>query len=451
MAYYKIQKGINIPLAGAPEKSIIDLTGQSKLKIHPNRIKGIKPKLLVKEGDLVNTGSILFFDKVIGDVKFVSPITGKIKSIKLGERRVIEEICIESSTKFNEFLKSPIYTSTELNKLNKSKIIPILLESGCWSYLRQRPYSKIANPQDIPKAIFISGFQSTPHAPDFSYLINEDEPNLQAGIDVLSKLTDGVIHFSTHTNQQNSVFSKLKNVEHHEFNGPHPAGNIGIQIHHIDPINIGEKVWYIDIQDVIAIGHQFLTGKYLSTKYITFSGEGIKKPSYAKVKRGTILKSIIGNNLNEGQYRIVSGDVLSGDKVDLDSGLGYYHNQITVIPEGGKREFLGWLKPGFDKYTLSNTFFSRFRFKKEWSLNTSVNGDLRAIIPFGYWENVLPMDIIPNFLIRSILAKDIEEMEQLGIYECDEEDFALCSFVCQSKLPVHKIVRDGLEFIEKEG
>jgi Na+-transporting NADH:ubiquinone oxidoreductase subunit A len=274
---------------------------------------------------------------------------------------------------------------------------------------------------------------------------------LQAGVDILSKLTDGPVHFSTHTNYPNKLYSNLKNVQLHEFNGPHPAGNIGIQIHHIDPINIGEKVWYVDIQDVIAIGHQFLTGKYLSTKYITFSGEGIKNPSYAKVKRGTILKSIIGNQLNDGELRFISGDVLSGKKVNLDSGLGFYHNQITVIPEGGKREFIGWLKPGFDKFTLSNTFFSRLRPSKKWSLNTSQNGDLRAIIPFGYWENVLPMDIIPNYLIRSILAKDIEEMEQLGIYECDEEDFVLCSFVCQSKFPVHKVIRDGLEFIEKEG
>ncbi|MAJ45417.1 MAG: NADH:ubiquinone reductase (Na(+)-transporting) subunit A [Candidatus Marinimicrobia bacterium] len=451
MTSFKLKEGINIPLLGKPKKTIKSIDVESILKIHPNTIKGIKPKLSVKEGEHVKIGSMLFHDKVLGDVNFVSPGAGVVQSIKLGERRVIEEICIDISGKNQEFKESKTYSESEILNIDKLSLKKILKESGCWTYLRQRPFSKIANPEHNPKAIFISGYNTAPHALDYEFILNENNDGLQAGINALNQLTDGDVHISINGNKKNLIINNLNNVKVHNFTGPHPTGNIGIQIHHIDPINVGEVVWYIDLQDVIAIGKQLTSGKFSTEKYISISGEGIKKPTYAKVKRGITIQSALNNNLKDGKFRFISGDVLSGKKVQIESGLGYYHNQISVIPEGGEREFIGWLKPGKNKYTISNTYISRFFPKKEWSLNTLNNGDPRAIVPLGTWERVLPMDIHPNYLVRSIIAKDIEEMEDLGIYECDEEDFALCSFVCQSKFPVHEIIRDGLNYIEKEG
>ena len=451
MADFNLKKGVDIPLLGKPDKSIKSIENQSVLKLHPVTIKGIKPKLVVKEGDQVKTGSPLFYDKVLSGVNFVSPGSGVVQSIKLGERRVLEEVCIDVSGKPEEFEESKTYTESEISKIDKSELISILKNSGCWPYLRQRPFSKIANPEDNPKAIFISGFNSAPHSLDYETILNENSEGLQAGVNALNQLTDGSVHFSLNGKQQNVVLNNLNNVKAHNFTGPHPAGNIGIQIHHIDPINVGEVVWYIDLQDVMAIGSQLTTGKFSTDKFISISGEGLDNPTYAKVKRGVTFQSALYNNLKDGNYRIISGDVLSGKKVEIENGLGFYHNQISVIPEGGDREFIGWLKPGKNKYTNSNTYISKFLPKKEWSLNTLNNGDPRAIVPFGSWERVLPMDIHPNYLIRSIIAKDIEEMEDLGIYECDEEDFALCSFACQSKFPVHEIIRDGLNYIEEEG
>ena len=451
MANFKLKKGIDIPLTGSPVMDVKTIDKVSILKIHPVDIKGIKPKVLVNEGESVKTGSTLFYDKVLDGVNFVSPGTGTVQSIKLGDRRVVEEICIDTSGKDEEFEQSESFSSEEILSLDKSKLIEILKRTGCWTYIRQRPFSKIANPVDEPKAIFISAFNSAPHAIDYEFIFNSNSNGLQEGLNALNVLTKGNVHISVDGKKKNSVFENLKHVQIHQFSGPHPSGNVGIQIHHIDPINVGEVVWYVDFQDVMAIGKQLINGKYSTIKYISISGEGVKNPSYAKVRRGTTLSNVLENNLNDGTYRYISGDVLTGKKVNLSDGLGFYNSQISSIPEGGEREFIGWLKPGKNKYTVSNTYISRLFPKKEWSLNTLNNGDLRAIVPLGTWERVLPMNIYPNYLVRSILAKDIEEMEDLGIYECDEEDFTLCSFVCQSKIPVHEIIRDGLKFIEQEG
>ncbi len=451
MNEFNLKKGVNIPLLGKPKEICVEIPEAQRVKIHPYNIKGIKPKLLIKVGDSIKTGSPLFFDKLNPEVMFVSPCSGSIESIRLGPRRIIEEISIENLYNSEVYEKNKTYTDEEILDEKPDIIKEILIKSGCWTYIRQRPFSKIADPKDKPKSIFISGFNTAPHAPNIEFILNQDSKGLQAGINTLSKLTEGNIHLSIVKSTSNVMLSSLKNVKLHVFSGPHPAGNVGIQIHHIDPINIGEKVWYIDIQDVLAIGQQLLNGHFSTMKYITISGEGVNDPCYMKVRRNTEIKSILKNRIKTGSYRIISGDVLTGNKINIEFGLGYYHSQISVLPESNKREFLGWLKPGKNKYTLSNTYISKFLPKKEWSLNTLVNGSSRTIIPFGYWENVLPMDILPQYLVKSILANDIEEMEQLGIYECDAEDFALCSFVCQSKVNVSQIINNGLEYIEKEG
>ncbi len=451
MVDFKIKKGHNIPLAGKPKKIVVKFSEPASIIIHPHKIKGIKPKLLIKEGDFIKTGAPLFIDKNFPDVQFTSPSTGYIKSIKFGPRRIIEKISIENNYGEENFSEFNVYSDNDILKIEKTTLINELTTSGAWTYIRQRPYSKIANPMDSPKSIFVSGFNTAPHAPDIDFLIEQNSTGLQAGINAMTKLTEGNINLSISNHNMNDNLHSLNNVELHTFSGPHPAGNIGIQVHHIDPIKIGELIWYIDIQDLMSIGNQLLTGKPQVYKYITVSGEKVKSPSYLKVRRNTSLDSVLNDKLDSGDCRIISGDILTGEKTKKSNGLGYYDSQITVIPEGGDREFLGWIKPGFNKYSLSNTFLSKFKLRSEWSLNTSKNGSPRAIIPFGYWENVLPMDILPQYLVKSILARDIEEMEQLGIYECDPEDFALCSFVCQSKFPVHRVINDGLDFIEMEG
>lgn len=451
MAVFRIKRGLDIPISGKPQKEIIKIENQSVFKIHPVGIKGLKPKLLVKEGDQVKIGTPLLYNKLLEKVKFVAPACGIVKSIIYGPRRVINEISIEQSSGSEEYIEFESYNENQILEISRDEVKKLLLKSGTWTYIRQRPFSKLADPDDVPKSIFISGFNTAPLTPELEFIFKHDNSGFQAGINAFSRLTDGKIHLSVIDKSEN-LFSSLTNVEFHTFKGPHPAGNIGIQIHHIDPLNLGEKVWYVDFQDVCAIGNLFLTGKFHTTKFITVGGSGVKNPTYIKTRRCVQIGSILHDNIVKNEKtRIISGDILTGKTSSFENGIGYYHQSITVIQEGGNRHFLGWVSLGINHYSASNTFISKLLPEKEYSFNTMMKGDNRAIIPFGYWESVLPMDLIPNYLIRSILAKDIEEMEKLGIYECDEEDFALCSFVCQSKFPVHQIIRDGLELLEAEG
>ncbi len=451
MAEFKLKKGLDIPIAGKPAKELRTIENQSIFKIHPVDIKGLKPKLLVKEGDQVKIGTPVLYNKLSEKVKFVSPASGTIKNIQFGPRRVINEISIESNGNTDEYVTFESYDEQKIIELSQDEIKRILLESGAWTYIRQRPFSKIANPDNNPKSIFISGFNTSPLTPDLNFIFENKNSGFQTGINALSKLTNGKVHLSV-SKKTDSTFTSVENVEIHTFNGPHPAGNIGIQIHHVDPLNLGDIVWYIDIQDVCAIGNTIQNGKFDVTKIITVGGSGVKSPEYIKTRRCASIGSFLQNNIiKDKKTRIISGDVLTGKIASFDHAVGYYHQSVTVIEEGGNRDFLGWISPGKSHYSASNTFLSKLFPNNKYAFNTKINGSLRAIIPFGYWESVLPMDLIPNYLVRSILAQDIEEMEQLGIYECDEEDFALCSFVCQSKFPVHTIIRDGLDMLEAEG
>ena len=447
-----IKKGLDIQLKGAPSNKIKENTEIEKIKLHPSAIYGIKPKLACSVNDEVKIGTELFFDKVDPTVKFISNCSGKIKNIKLGDRRAIDEIEIENNNKNDHQKSYDNFTASEITNIDQIELINMLKESGYWSYIRQRPFSKIANSVNLPKSIFVSCFNTAPHAVNLDLLLDNNKESFQAGINALCKVSSlNYIHLSISKKSNLEFYKSLYNVDLHCFDGPHPTGNVGIQIHHIDPINVGELVWYIDLQDLISIGNFLNQGKIDNTKVITLSGEPLSSPSHVKIIKGSVINKIINEDLNTDNNRFLSGNVLTGKISSNKDGLGYYHSQVAVIPESNKREFLGWLMPGLNKYTFSNTYLSKLFSKKEWSLNTLVNGSYRSIIPFGYWEDVLPMDILPQYLIKSILAEDIEEMEGLGIYECDEEDFALCSFVCQSKIPVQHIIKDGLRLMESEG
>ncbi len=450
MAHIKIKKGHNIRISGQPKKVVLEAIQSTQLKVIPLDYKGIKPKLMVKVGDEVNIGTPLYYDKLQPTVKFSSPGSGTISDIKYGERRRIEEIVIslEDKEEFETFKK---YDESEITVLNSDDIKGQLLASGLWVAIRQRPFSKIANPETTPKSIFISAYSTAPLAPSQEYLLAENVEGFQSGLNILSKLTSGKVNLVIDKKSNFEPFVNAKNVEIHTVSGPHPAGNVGIHIHHIDPIKQGDVVWVVSPQDVKAIGELFLTGKYPTTKLVAVGGSCVEKHHYIRTRRGAVIGDLLKDNPAKDDVRIITGDVLTGRKTTIDSSVGFYDELITIIPEGRKRRFMGWALPGFDRYTLSNSFLSKMTGNKEFSLDTNQNGGERAIVPFGSWESVLPMDILPTFLVKSILARDIEEMEKLGIYECDEEDFALCAFSCPSKLEITEIIRQGLELMEKEG
>ena len=414
----KIRKGLNIHIEGEAEKQLENF----ELKfcaLKPTDFIGVLPKLHVAEGDDVKIGSVLFHDKNNEKIVFTSPISGKVKAIVRGEKRAILEIIVENDGK-NESID---FSSIE-NPIER------MLQSGIWPMLRQRPYATIANPNDKPKHIFVSMFDTAPLAPDYNYIIENQQEALIAGINVLAKLTDGNVYINVCKDVPWRVSTDAKNVVITEFEGPHPAGNVGTQINALSPINKGEVVWYCYAQDVITIGKLFLTGKYDSTRIIATTGSAVKNPHYYQTRIGADFTPIL--NIDDNA-RVISGNVLTGTKITDNPFLGFHDSQVTVIPEGNKYKMFGWLKPVFKRFTDTNT-----------------NGDTRPYIMTGQFEKVFPFDIYPMQLIKACLIKDIEQMEELGIYEVDTEDFALCEVIDPSKTPIQQIIREGLEFIRKE-
>ena len=411
----KIRKGLDIRLAGEPSKQL-DSFEPTSYAIKPTDFIGVVPKLDVAEGDEVRCGTVLFHDKNNERIVFTSPVSGKVKAIVRGEKRAIMRVVVESNGKddYIDFgdIKDPVER---------------MLRSGVWPMLRQRPYSTIANPSERPKHIFVSMFDTGPLAPDYDYIIENQYDALAKGIDVLSKLTNGIVYVNVNHDVN---YDFPKNVIITKFSGPHPAGNIGTQINALSPINKGEKVWYCYPQDVITIGNLFFTGHYNSTRIIAMTGSAVKNPHYYKTKIGADISPILDIEENS---RVISGNVLTGTNITDDKYLCFHDSQVTVIPEGNKYKLFGWLMPVFKRFTDTNT-----------------NGDTRPYIMTGEFERVFPFDIYPMQLIKACLIKDIDQMEELGIYEVDAEDFALCEVIDPSKTPIQQIIREGLEFIRKE-
>ena len=341
----------------------------------------------------------------------------------------------------------------DLGKSTRDKVVGLLLRSGLWPMLVQRPYGIIANPADTPKAVFVSAFDSAPQAPDYNFVLKGEQRNLQKGIEVLRRLTPGKVHLSVRAHAEGSMPS-LQGVELHTFAGKHPVGNVGVQIHHIDPINRGDIVWTVNIQDLAIIGRLFNEGRVDMTKIIAVAGSEIEHPQYVRVIGGAKVDSIVGGNVKaqkEGDsVRFISGNVLTGTKTSPDGFLGFYANQLTAIPEGDKYELLGWAMPRFKKFSVSRAYFSWLCPRKAYDLDTNMNGGERPFVVTGLYEQYLPMDIYPMFLLKACLAGDIEKMENLGIYEVTEEDFALCEFVDPSKTEIQQIIRDGINLMIKE-
>lgn len=443
----RIKKGVSIKLKGTADRVYANIPSSEYYVVKPSDFTGLTPKLTVKVGDKVQAGSSLFFDKENPSVLITAPVSGEVTEIRRGAKRKILEVVIKADAEisYKEFAKA------DANSLSREQIIEQMLASGVWPFVRQRPFAVIANPADMPKAIFISAFDSAPLACDSDFVLHGMEKEFQAGLDIVTKLTEGTTHLNIDGNaNSSSVFTSAKGVQINHISGPHPAGNVGVQIHHIDPINKGEVVWYMYPQDVIAIGRLFSEGKYDASRLVALAGSQVDKPRYYRTLQGASISAMTEGNIKEGDNRYISGNVLTGTQISADGNLGFYHNEITVIPEGKEQDFLGWLLPSFSKFSLSRTFFSWLNPKKEYAVSANMNGEERAYVVTGQYENVLPMDVYPQHLIKAIMMGDIELMENLGIYEVAEEDFALCEFSCTSKMPVQEILRGGLDLVRKE-
>lgn len=437
----KINKGLDIRMVGEAEKVTVSPDGVDTIVIKPTDFHFLVPKCLVNPGDEVKAGTPLFYSKKHPEVKFCSPVSGEVVEVVRGEKRRLMSIKILAD-KETRYLDVQV---PSLETASKEEIISTLCENGLWAYIKQRPFDVIANPRVAPKGIFISAFDSNPLAPDLDFALQGYGPEFQKGIDVLAKLAP--VHITAHTEKTKSdVFLKAANAQIHTINGPHPSGNVGVQIHHIDPINKGEVAWTVNAQDVAIIGRLFTEKKYNAIRVVAITGSEVNRRRYAKVITGTPLKALLQDNINTTHpVRIISGNVLTGTQESMDGYLGFYDNQVTVIPEGYEPQFFGWILPGFGKFSMSKTFFSWLTPSKKYTLNTSLNGEERAFVVTGEYEKVFPMNIYPVYLLKAILANDIEKMEELGIYEVAPEDFALCEFVCTSKIETQAIVRQGLD------
>lgn len=442
----KLRKGLNVRMKGKADKILISEERPDRYAVKPVDFPGLTPKMCVKPGDKLKAGSTVFFDKQRPEIKYTAPVSGVVLDVVRGERRRILEIVLEASGNENvDFGKA------NPDELDRDAIKSKILESGLWPSIRQRPYHIVANPADSPKSIFISGFDTAPLAADLDYITDMlPKEHYQTGINVLKKLCDGKVHLGLSNNTTSSVLKNTEGVEKHIFSGPHPAGNVGIQIHHVDPVNKGESVWYVNLQDVVNLGRLFTDGIYAPEKIIAVAGSEVDKPRYHRTKTGASVSTMIKDNIISDNVRYISGNVLNGLKIEADGYLGYYDSSVSVIPEGNYYEFFGWILPGFKKFSFSRTFLTWMMPGKKYRLDTNLHGGERAFVMTGDYERVLPMNIYPMQLLKSILIEDIDRMEQLGIYEVAEEDFALCEFICPSKIEIQSLIRKGLDLMVKE-
>ena len=443
----KLRKGLDINLKGKAAAEVKPVKEPGFYALCPDDFTGVSPKVVVKEQEYVMAGGPLFIDKNHPEVKFVSPVSGVVTSVERGARRKVMSITVEAAAEqdFEEFGRK------EVASMDAQAVKEALLESGMFAFVRQRPYDVIADPSVAPRAIFVSAFDSSPLAPDFEFVLKGQEADFQTGLSALAKIAKTYLGVSVH--QTSSALTGAKDVAVTVFDGPHPAGNVGVQINHIAPVNKGETVWTVDPQAVIFIGRLFNTGRVDLTRTVALTGSEVLKPAYCKLKVGALLTNVFAGNVTpDSELRYISGNVLTGKQISANGFLGAFHSQLTVIPEGsGVHEMLGWIMPRTGNFSVSHSYFSWLSGrKKEYVLDARVKGGERHMIMSNEYDRVFPMDILPEYLITAIIAGDIDRMEALGIYEVAPEDFALCEFVCSSKMELQRIVREGLDMLRKE-
>ena len=444
----RIKKGLSINIKGVAEKELKKVPLSNQLALILDDFHLVVPKLILKEGDTVKRGQPIFYSKSNERIKFVSPASGIIEKIHRGDRRKILEIIIKTNKDDNS-IKHKI---PALEKLNSSNIISFLLDSGCWPLIKQRPFDVIANPEALPKSIFISCFDSAPLAIDYKFILNDRLDYFKYGLEVLKKLVSGNLYLGLNSSQSD-LAKQLTNFNLNYFNGPHPSGNVGVHIHHIDPINSGEVVWILNPEDVAIIGEFFETGQFNPERTVAVSGPPVKNPKYYRLIIGAELKSVLSSvDLEEGsELRYINGDVLSGKTVSSNGFLGFYNNNLSILREGNNYKLFGWI-PFINNKTPSiyKTSFSWLSNGKPKEYDTNLNGEERAFVATGEMESVFPMDVYPMQLIKECLIGDIEKMEKLGIYEVSPEDFGLIDYSSSSKIEAQSIIREGLDYLYKE-
>lgn len=443
----RIKKGLNINLIGAAEQTTSKAVSSNVYALNLDDFHGITPKMLVKEGAEVKAGEPIFYNKNIENMHFVSPVSGEIVEIVRGARRRILTVKILADKEQQYQTGKTI----DVAAADGESIKQVLLQSGCWPFVKQRPYAIVANPDATPKSIFISGYTTAPLAADTDYVLRGKEKELQAAITALSKMTPGKVHVSV-GNTETSPFTNLSGITLHKVSGPHPAGLVGTQINKLDPINKGEVVWTVSPQDLVILGEFLLTGKFNAERTVALAGSSVKAPKYYTTKIGAEISTFLyASGVNNENFRLINGDVLTGTKVSPDAYLGFYNNTVTAIPEGDDYEFFGWNKPVFNKISSTRALtFSWLNKKKKYDLDTNTNGEHRAFVITGKYEEVFPLDIYPLQLLKACMVKDLDEMEQLGLYEVAPEDFALTEFICISKQPHQQIIREGLDLMYQE-
>lgn len=445
----KIKRGLNIPIKGEADKVIANAEWSSTFMVKPADFKNFIPKLLVKEGDEVLAGSALFYNKEYQDVKVGSPVSGEVVEVVRGAKRKILGIKILADKE----TRCAAFPAADPNTMSREDVKQRLLDQCLWAFIRRRPYGTVARTNDEPLSIHVVGFDSAPLAADVDFVLNGKEKEFQTGLDALKQLTDGTVHLNLHRNLSTSeTLKSAKGVQINWFSGPHPSGNVGVQIHHIQPINKGDVVFTVNAQDVALIGRAFLTGKYDASRIVALVGPKVDHPKYYRTTQGAGISNLVAD-VSGDNNRYVSGNALTGKSVGKGGYLGFYDKEVTVLEEGDEAKFFiteGWAGPGLKKFSASRTYFSWLMPSKKYELDTNTNGESRALVVTGEYESVFPMDIYPQHLLKAIMVGDIELMENLGIYEVDDEDFALCEYVCTSKTAAQLIVREGLELIEKE-
>ena len=443
-----LKKGLNIPINGVAAQTTKKVIVPDVVTIKPTDFRGLVPKLLVREGDKVLAGTPVLADKMSQNILFASPVSGVVAEVVRGEKRKLLEVRIKADAE-QEYVDFGVKRVADMSA---EQIKEALLAAGLWPSLVQRPYGIIANPEVAPKAIFVSAFSTAPLAADLDFTLRDDLTNIQTAINALNKLTKGGVHLSLNAaTYSGTPFHKLENVIMHTFEGKHPAGNVGVQIHHISPICKGETVWTVSLMMLAAIGKLFNTGKYDVRRKIAVTGPKANNPAYVDGYPGISMKDIKEFYGDASELRFVSGDVLTGKNVGAEGFLGFYDNQISILEEGDKYELLGWAKPFRPKlFSASRTYFSWLTPNKKYNMDTNLHGGPRAFVVNDTYSKVLPMELYPVHLLKACLANDIDNMEKFGIYEVLEEDFALCEYVCPSKIDIQQIITDGIALMMKE-
>lgn len=448
------KRGLDIPVNGKAVESIGTFTLPREFAMIPDYYHGITPKMVVKEGDVVKAGSPVFFDKQFPDTKFVSPVSGTIKAINRGERRKIMSILIENDGK----MEYASFEKPSISGASREQIVLQLQQSGLWAYIKQRPYDVIANPSKTPKAVFVSGFDTAPLAPNYDYVLGSQMADFQVGIDALAKLAP--VHLGVRAGKK-TPFSSVKNATITEYAGPHPVGNVGIQINKISPVNKGEVVYTVNAQDVVFIGRFFTKGIVDLMRTVALCGPSVKAPQYFKLLPGAKVEELLKDKIKgNATHRIISGNILTGEKIAGNGYLDPYATQITILEEGNEtHELFGWGMPRIRRFSMSRTYLAPLLETKlmrgifghiRYQWDARLMGGRRAIIMSGEYEKVLPLDIYPEYLFKAMITQDLDKMEALGAYEIAPEDVALCEFVCTSKLPLQQIVRESLDLMKKE-